>query len=51
MTKKEVRETLEKQLQLVSTVSQTASPNELIGLTQVMSSIGYQLVEMIHKGD
>ena len=49
MTKQEVREVLEKQLQLLYEKSQTADVHELPAITQVMSSLGYQLETTLQK--
>ena len=45
MTKKEVREVLEKQLQLLSEKSEIAPITELLALTTGMINLGYQLNE------
>ena len=47
MTKKEVRETLENQLQLLADRSKDAPDHIVIGLTQEMSRLGYQLAESL----
>lgn len=49
MTKQEVRELLEKQLQLLSEQSQSAPVHELPALTQVMTGIAYQLEPTLQK--